>query len=129
MINKELYTYIFGGGAIRGASYIGVLRALEELGINSDIVSGSSVGAIFAGLIAVGYNYEEIEEIFLKVSFDLFRDIHLGFKNEFALSKGEIFLEWIREVIEQKYYGNEYKKGKNPTVKFKDLKNIVEHLS
>lgn len=126
LINNETYTCIFGGGAIRGVAYIGALKALDELDITLNTLSGSSVGAIFAGLIAVGYSYKEIEENFLNINYDLFRDIHFGFGSTFALSKGEIFLEWIREAIEQKYYGEDYKKGKNPTVKFKDLqKNLV----
>lgn len=122
----EQYTCIFGGGAIRGIAYLGALQALEELGIRLNTISGSSVGAIFAGLLAVGYTIAEIEEIFLKVNFDLFRDIHFGFGNAFALSKGEVFLEWIREMLEKKFYGEDYKKGNNPTVKFKDLdKNLI----
>ena len=126
LTNKEQYNCIFGGGAIRGIAYIGALKALDELGITLNTLSGSSVGAIFAGLIAVGYSYKEIEQNFLNINYDLFRDIHFGFGSAFALSKGEVFLEWIREVIEQKYYGNAYKKGKNPTVKFKDLeKDLV----
>ncbi len=36
-------------------------KALEELGINPHTLAGSSVGAIFAGLIAVGYNAEELK--------------------------------------------------------------------
>ena len=34
-MNKSLkYTCLFGGGAIRGVSYIGAIKALEELGIS-----------------------------------------------------------------------------------------------
>lgn len=126
MSETNIYNCIFGGGAIRGASYIGAIKALDELGISLNLLAGSSVGAIFAGLLSVGYDADEIEELFFKVNFDLFRDIQLGFGKGFALSKGEVFLEWIRELIEQKFYGEFYKKGKNPTVKFKDLeKNLV----
>ncbi len=124
--SENKYTCIFGGGAIRGISYIGAIQALDSLGISIETIAGSSVGAIFAGLLAVGYKREEIEDIFLKVNFDLFRDIHFGFKKGFALSKGEVFLEWIREMIETKFYGENYKNGENSTVKFKDLdKNLV----
>lgn len=120
------YTCIFGGGAIRGVSYIGAIQALDELGISINTLAGSSVGAIFAGLLAVGYNAEEIKGMFLKVNYDLFRDIHIGLGKAFALSKGEVFLEWVREMIERKFYGENYKKGENPTVKFKDLqKDLV----
>ncbi len=127
MIENELdYTCIFGGGAIRGISYIGAIKALEELNINSKTIAGSSVGAIFAVLYAIGYTSEEIKNMFLKINFDLFRDIHFGFGKSFAISKGEVFLEWVRDMIEKKFYGENYKKCENPTVKFKDLdKNLI----
>ena len=117
------YTCIFGGG---GLSYIGAIQALKELDISINTIAGSSVGAIFSGLLAVGYDAEEIEKMFLKINFDLFRDIHFGFGKAFALSKGEVFLEWLREMIESRFYGENYSKGKNPTVKFKDIeKDLV----
>lgn len=125
--NKSLnYTCIFGGGAIRGVSYAGAIKAMEEIGIFPDTIAGSSVGAIFAGLLAVGYNAEELKEIFMQVNYELFRDIHFGFGKDFALSKGEIFLDWLRELIESKFYGENFNKGENPPVTFKDLeKNVV----
>ena len=112
------YVCIFGGGAIRGVSYAGTVRALEELNITPSTFAGSSVGAIFAGLLALGYKAEELKDIFMKVNFELFRDIHFGFGKDFALSKGEVFLNWLRELIEKKYYGDNYVKGKNKPVTF-----------
>ena len=126
MKNNLRYSCLFGGGAIRGVAYIGALKAFEELGLISDIYAGSSVGAIFASLIAVGYTSEELKQIFLKVNFELFKDIAIGVGPLFALSKGEVFLEWLRELIEKKYYGEKYKKGENRAVTFKDIdKNLV----
>lgn len=126
MKNSLKYTCLFGGGAIRGVSYIGAIKAFEELGINPSTLAGSSVGSIIAALLAVGYNSKELKSIFLKVNFELFKDISLGLGPVFALSKGEVFLEWIRELIEIKYYGKKYKKGANKAVTFKDIeKNIV----
>lgn len=126
MNNNFKYTCLFGGGAIRGVSYIGAVKALEELGIIPDRLAGSSVGSIFAALLAVGYNAEELKDIFIKVNFELFKDISIGLGPLFAISKGEVFLEWVRELIEKKYYGENYKKGVNPAVTFKDIKkNLV----
>ncbi|MBE7709831.1 MAG: hypothetical protein E7Z93_05215 [Cyanobacteria bacterium SIG32] len=125
--NKSLnYTCLFGGGAIRGIAYVGTIRALEEIGINPQNIAGSSVGSIVASLMALGYTASEMREIFLGVNFELFRDIQFGWGPNFALSKGEVFLEWIRELIEKKYYGDKYQKGKNKAVTFKDIeKNLV----
>ena len=126
MNNSFKYTCLFGGGAIRGVSYIGAIKALEELGINPSTLAGSSVGSIIAAMLAVGYTAEELKEIFLKVNFDLFKDKSIGLGPIFALSKGEVFLEWVRELIESKFYGDKYKKGANRAVTFKDIeKNLV----
>lgn len=120
------YACLFGGGAIRGVSYIGAIKAMEELGIIPQTLAGSSVGSIIAALLAVGYNAEELKEVFIKVNFELFKDISIGLGPIFALSKGEVFLEWVRDLIEKKFYGDKYKKGANRAVTFKDIeKNLV----
>lgn len=123
------YTCLFGGGAVRGAAHVGVLRAFEQFGVSCDTYGGSSVGSIIAVMRAVGYSVDEIEEVFLSVNFELFRDISFGFNTKFALSKGEVFLDWIREIIEKKFYGEEYKKGENEPVKFKDIDKKLVILS
>ncbi len=124
--NNFKYTCLFGGGAIRGAAHVGVLRALDRVGIDITTVAGSSVGALVAALLAVGYSNDELADIFLSVNFELFRDISLGFNSKFALSKGEVFLEWLRDLIEKKYYGEAYLKGQCRRVSFKDLnKNLI----
>lgn len=102
MTNPLKYTCLFGGGAIRGMAYIGTIRALEELGVEYDIIAGSSVGAIIAALIACGYKSYELENLFMKVNFDLFKDIHLGLGKAFAISKGEIFQDWLNELLSNK---------------------------
>lgn len=120
------YTCLFGGGAIRGVAYVGAIKALEELGISPVNIGGSSVGSAVAALMAVGYDATDIKELFLDVNFDLFRDIQLQLGPKIALSKGELFLNWIRELIEVKFYGENYDKGKNRSVTFKDLeKNLT----
>ncbi|MBO6087579.1 patatin-like phospholipase family protein [bacterium] len=126
-MNKGLkYTCLFGGGAVRGMSYIGTVNAFENLGIKYDTLGGSSVGSIFAALLAVGYTSDEMKDIFAQVNFNLFRDISLGIGPIFAFSKGEVFLDWIRDLIESKFYGEKYKKGYNKAVTFNDIqKNLV----
>jgi NTE family protein len=115
------YTCLFGGGAIRGVAHVGVIKALEHLGIEISTLAGSSVGSLVAALYAVGYSSEELNEIFNSVNFEIFRDISLGFNQKFALSKGEVFLEYIRDLIEKKYYKENYIKGQCQHVSFKDI--------
>lgn len=49
-----------GSGAARGWAHIGVIRALEELGIEIDIVTGTSIGSLVGGAYAAG-KLDEIE--------------------------------------------------------------------
>lgn len=122
MDRKGSYTCMFGGGAVRGVAYVGALQALYECNIDIDVLAGSSVGSLVATLVAVGYSPDEIKDIFEKVNFELFRDIHFGINKDFAISKGNVFTDWVRELIEQKFYGEEYKKGQNEPVLFRDIK-------
>ncbi len=125
-LNDLNYTCLFGGGAIRGTAHAGALKALDELKVNITTYAGSSVGSIVAALSAIGYSYQEITDIFLKVNFELFRDISIGFNKKFALSKGDVFLSWLKELIEKKYYGDKYIQGENQPVTFNDLgKNLI----
>ena len=64
----------FSGGALRAAAQIGVVRALEEAGVEIAAVSGSSAGAMVALLVAAGWESRRIEE-FLRTlrRRDLFR--------------------------------------------------------
>ena len=54
------------GGGLKGVAHIGALKALEELGIKIDYLSGTSSGSIMASFYAMGYNTEEIKENTLK---------------------------------------------------------------
>lgn len=51
------------GGGLQGIAHIGVLKALEELDIKIDYISGTSSGSIFAVLYALGFRTEEIEQL------------------------------------------------------------------
>jgi len=49
------------GGGARGGAHVGVLKALEELGVPIDYIAGTSMGAIIGGFYAAGYSVDEIE--------------------------------------------------------------------
>lgn len=54
------------GGGARGMAHVGVLKVLEEAGIRPDYITGVSMGSIVAGLYAMGYPADSIEQFFLK---------------------------------------------------------------
>ena len=56
----------FAGGGIKGAAHIGALKAFEESNMEFEYIAGTSSGSIIACLYAIGYNSDEIYEIFKK---------------------------------------------------------------
>ena len=54
---------VLGGGGAKGASHIGALKYLEEMGIPIDYVAGTSMGAIIGGLYAMGYSPDEMAKL------------------------------------------------------------------
>lgn len=54
------------GGGIRGIAHAGVLKALEDNGIEVDAIGGTSAGSIVAALYAMGYKPYYIYVIFKK---------------------------------------------------------------
>ena len=121
-MSKNDYFIIFGGGGVRGLAYCGAYRALLENNINMTGCAGSSIGAVFASLLVLGYDYNEIFELLSNTGFELFIDINFDITKEVAFSKGNIFYDWIKDKIEKKFYGDKYEKNKMPSVTFSDIK-------
>jgi NTE family protein len=51
-----------GAGAAKGLAHLGVLRAINELGITVDVISGCSIGAAVASGWAAGLSVDELAE-------------------------------------------------------------------
>ncbi|NIJ45248.1 NTE family protein [Wenyingzhuangia heitensis] len=68
-----------GGGAVLGAAHVGVLKAIEELGLDIQWIAGTSIGAMVAGLYAFDNNCDRVKDIALEISW---RDI-----SAFSISK------------------------------------------
>lgn len=54
---------VLSGGAARGLAHIGVIRALQEQGIEVDAITGTSMGAIIGGMYAAGYRIDDMESV------------------------------------------------------------------
>ena len=58
---------VLGGGGAKGASHIGVLKYIENLGIPIDYVAGTSMGSIIGGLYAMGYDPDEMTQLIANI--------------------------------------------------------------
>ena len=59
--------WVLSSGGPRGFVHVGVLKALEELGLAPDLVVGASAGALLGSLCAAGLRAAEIETLALEL--------------------------------------------------------------
>jgi len=59
--SREKVAVVLAGGGAKGAAHIGVLKALEELRVPVDVITGTSMGSYVGGLYATGMSADEIE--------------------------------------------------------------------
>ncbi|MEA3462153.1 MAG: patatin-like phospholipase family protein [Bacteroidota bacterium] len=55
--------YVLSGGGAKGMAHVGVLKVLEEVGLEPDYITGTSMGSIMGGLYSIDYSAEEISHI------------------------------------------------------------------
>ena len=68
---------VFSGGVARGFAHIGVIRALEEIGIPIDLVGGTSMGAMIGGQYVCGYSCDDMIEVNSDIFHKSVRDLTL----------------------------------------------------
>jgi len=85
-----------GGGAVLGAAHVGVLRALDELGLGTSMVSGTSIGSFIAALHAFGKSWQEIRDVTLEL--DWF-DLSGPSLSQYGLLSNKKFGEVVRDLL------------------------------
>jgi NTE family protein len=93
MKNSTRIGLTLSGGAARGLAHLGVAKALFEIGIHPDIISGTSSGAIVGAFLADGHDPEELRDIFIEKKVFEFVDFSLK-------KKGLLKAAGMRELIE-----------------------------
>ena len=62
LLTGRAFGLVLGGGGARGLAHVGVIRAIQEIGIPIDAIGGTSMGAIIAGLYAMNSDLETMYE-------------------------------------------------------------------
>ena len=73
--DRPTVALVLGGGAARGFSHIGLIRALEENGVPIDMIVGTSIGSIVAGLYSGGRSVDNMEQVALHMNASKLFDI------------------------------------------------------
>lgn len=108
---------ILSGGATKGFCYIGVLKSLEEKSLLKYIKNfqGTSVGAVFATLFAMGFTSTELLE-YLSEDIDYTNGITIdNFLDSYGFYDGSAIITVIEKIISRKY---------DKDITFRQLKNI-----
>jgi len=86
-----------GSGGARGYAHIGVLQALEEAGIEIELINGSSIGAIVGGAWAL---YQDVARL-IKITERLVREADVDYFNIFRYpSESRPFLRnWLVNAL------------------------------
>lgn len=84
-----------GGGGLRGFAHLGALRALEEAGIQPDVVVGTSAGAVVGAAYASGLTPGQIESIARNVKLSSLIDFTFS---KSGLMRGDHIASWIDTI-------------------------------
>jgi NTE family protein len=95
------------GGGARGIAHLGVIQALEEIGLEFSVLSGASAGSIVSSLYSYGYRPKQILDIIQKVS--VFKSIKLSWAFTGLLS-----LDGLKEVLLENMPQNSFSALKKP---------------
>ena len=100
---------VLGGGGMRGYCHIGVIRAIERLGLQIDEVVGTSMGAVMGGLYATGMDSRRIEEVASQITFkdyfrlNLLKFLVKGYRHA-SVYKGKTFHQFLRRWLPQERF-------------------------
>ena len=96
---RPLVALALGGGGARGFAHVGVIKALEDGGIEADIVTGASSGAIIAALYASGRRGGELWDIARNVQREDIVDFVVVGE---GWVKGEALQEFVNRLVDDK---------------------------
>ena len=111
---KNAIGFALSGGGLQGIAHIGAIKALYELGIKPEYVSGTSSGAVLAALGAMGFTPDEMREVAEKhwktlaeidnfIIFKALSQLVLNKKTPIdGIKSGEIISDVVKSIMAQK---------------------------
>ena len=102
-----MYNLLLSGGGLKGLLHLGALKALEERNLLKNIKNygGASAGSIIGLLLCIGYNYNDIMIIILKINMNKFYDISDVFEllDIYGLMNWDPCERFLRLLLETKF--------------------------
>lgn len=95
----EKYALALGSGGQKGFVHIGVIKALEELGIEITHIAGSSIGSIVGGLYALYKDISKVEAMALNLDKEEINNIVSSYVNKISLKDNKDPLLFFLETL------------------------------
>lgn len=92
---KKRVGLVLSGGGARGFAHIGVINLLEHAELEVDVLAGTSIGAIFAAMLASGYRAKDIYDLAYGTTWRTVFDLSLNA----GLIKGEKLHAFLAEHL------------------------------
>ena len=107
---ERINKLVFSGGSTKGISYIGIIKGLEEKNLFKDIktFAGTSIGAIFGFLLAIGYDYYSLNSIV--TSIDIEKLCKINKMSSYGFDDGINLVSKIKELMDNKNINLDYKR-------------------
>jgi NTE family protein len=102
---------VLGGGGMRGMAHVGILRAMQTLGIEYDAIVGTSIGALVGAMAAGGAPVDKIEETVSKVQkentfrLNFVKFLLKGMRTPSVYS-GDTFRERLHELVPHRAFSD-----------------------
>jgi NTE family protein len=90
---------VLGGGAARGFSHVGVIKALEAQGIVPDLIVGTSAGSFVGALYAGGYGGFDLQRVALQLEDSLLSDWSLPDR---GFIRGEALQNFVNKAVQDR---------------------------
>jgi len=115
--NVKYDSLVLSGGGIKGFSYIGAIKKLQELDNIKNInnFSGTSIGSVFCFLIILGYRFKELFNIFLLIDLDISKQLSIKhlFTEKWGMNNFIKFITMIKIATKHKDF--------SPDITFSEL--------
>ena len=76
---KNIDNIVFSTGGVKGIVFIGCIKSLEENQLLNHVktFAGSSIGALIAMMMCIGYTSDQMKELLYRVKIDSLREVKL----------------------------------------------------
>lgn len=111
---------VLSGGGIKGISFIGAIKTLEELNMlkHIDTFAGTSIGSIVIFLIILGYTSDELMQFVKSFDFGKLKDLSVAMLLEsYGLDTGDKIIQMLKKFMATKNI--------SPTITFNELHELT----